>query len=62
MTLIWRNVIVDKEEKDKYIGLYQVSNLGNVRRINKNKQKGMMTYYIKTKNKIYKNTIRTNTG
>jgi hypothetical protein len=28
---IWKDIVVDKEEKDKYKGLYQVSNTGKIR-------------------------------
>ena len=33
----WKDVVVDREEKDTYKGLYQVSNLGRVRSLYKNK-------------------------
>ena len=35
----WRDVIVDKEEADTYKGLYQVSNLGRVKRLYKDKER-----------------------
>ena len=34
---IWKDVIVDREEKNKYKGLYQVSNYGNVKNLKRNK-------------------------
>lgn len=32
---IWKDVVVDKEERDKYKGLYKVSNLGRVKSIDR---------------------------
>ena len=36
MEEIWKDVMVDKEEKNKYRGLYQVSNLGRVKSLRNN--------------------------
>ncbi len=33
---IWKDVVVDKEEKNKYKGKYQVSNLGNIKSLSYN--------------------------
>ena len=30
---VWKDVVVDKEEPNKYKGLYMVSNFGRVRRL-----------------------------
>ena len=36
MKEIWKDVIVDREQKDKYKGIYKISNLGRCKRFYKN--------------------------
>ena len=36
---VWKDVVVDKEEPNKYKGLYMVSNFGRVRRLHNGKEK-----------------------
>lgn len=39
---IWKDVIVDREQEEKYIGLYQVSNLGRVRSLDRMGKRGKL--------------------
>lgn len=46
MDEVWKDVVVDKEERNKYKGIYQVSNYGRVKRIYKNNKEKIINHWV----------------